>query len=278
MAYTADSTDGRLLLALRAGPMTKGELYERLGGESRVGPFVRAGLVTYDGEYYRLTESGRAACPFRNPLAAGLKPPAIAKLPQEELMVSRIEITDRIKAAGSAGITRAALVTAFDDQESAVDQHILALHKAGLVFKPGRGHVVWHECYQPAQPGKAGETLAEAKERLAKALQCPTPEPTPSGAAHAPAEQPAVSDNNTGSRATDAPPLSGGAAEARARGADGLTRQRPAAPSRHEDGRDISFAIWDDGVLTIQMEGHVIDLPAPATARLARFIGQMEAA
>lgn len=77
---TPDSPAGRVLLALRAGPMTSGELDERIPGFNRETRFlVTRGLVVrpkgLKGGYWTITDAGSAACPLRNPLAAKVTPP-----------------------------------------------------------------------------------------------------------------------------------------------------------------------------------------------------------
>lgn len=72
---TADSTSGRVLLALRAGRMTSSEIRERFPTGTDLSGLARRGLVRIasDGEKgsaYELTDAGRATCPLRNPLAA----------------------------------------------------------------------------------------------------------------------------------------------------------------------------------------------------------------
>lgn len=77
---TSDSPAGRVLQALRAGPMTNGELDERFPGRHVshiLGILARAGLARKDGQqgWWQLTDAGRTACPLRNPLAAVVTPP-----------------------------------------------------------------------------------------------------------------------------------------------------------------------------------------------------------
>lgn len=66
---TANSTVGRVLVALRAGPMSSGELMERFGSLPSMTGLRHKGLVAEDDNGWRLTDAGRAACPLRNPLA-----------------------------------------------------------------------------------------------------------------------------------------------------------------------------------------------------------------
>lgn len=68
MKITANSRTGRILLALRAGPMSVEQLCERSGCRVDNLLFILkcAGLVEEDGDYrLHLTAAGRAACPSR---------------------------------------------------------------------------------------------------------------------------------------------------------------------------------------------------------------------
>lgn len=77
---TPDSRDGRVLLALRAGPMAAAELYDRVPAFSP-SSLQRHGLIErLPEDCYRITAAGRAACPLRNPLAATVAPPPSAAL------------------------------------------------------------------------------------------------------------------------------------------------------------------------------------------------------
>lgn len=71
-AISANSVDGRILLALRAGRMMPSALQERFPSACNfyLGRLMAAGLVDKQGgrfsETYGLTDAGRAACPSRN--------------------------------------------------------------------------------------------------------------------------------------------------------------------------------------------------------------------
>lgn len=140
---TADNNDGRVLLALRAGEMTPGELSER--GLYFPGWFIKAGYVVYSGSSYRMTEVGRAACPFRNPLAApGIVPPATYK-PEIDMsrqnIVTRQQVLAAVKDAGEAGIRKQDLCAQFEHlvHEEAITSHLVMLKKDGSVSNPSRG-------------------------------------------------------------------------------------------------------------------------------------------
>lgn len=130
--YTANSTEGRILLALRAGEMESHQCYERFPVFSGyVGELLRNGLVERNDENYRITPAGRAACPFRNPLLApdGSAP----ALPKESVMpkgknkpLDRDRFLTIVRAAGQSGISRKDLVIIYSDEvcERVVDRWI----------------------------------------------------------------------------------------------------------------------------------------------------------
>jgi hypothetical protein len=118
---TAQSFEGRLLLALRAGPTSNSALVERFGSTSGAYRMVKQGFVVRadgdEGGEFRITAAGRAACPYRNPLAA----PGAVKPITEEVTVSpkltRQEVLD------------------------AITSHLVALKRDGFIQSPRRG--VW---------------------------------------------------------------------------------------------------------------------------------------
>lgn len=143
---TVDNVDGRTLLALRAGPMTAGELSAR-NGSGVAGWLIKAGYITQDDSFYRITEAGRAACPYRNPLAApGVVPPATYK-PEidmsRETVVTRQQVLAAIVAAGQTGISPKFLIAAFGCSDSVIYNHINLLSKQQppVIFKPKNGLV-----------------------------------------------------------------------------------------------------------------------------------------
>lgn len=140
---TADNNDGRVLLALRAGEMTPGELAER--GLHFPGWLITAGYVARDADYYRITEAGRAACPFRNPLAATVVAPAKQEInmPKENI-VTRQDVLEAIAAAGPAGTTCKRLIEKFNCGDQVIYNHVSLLGKAAIpvIFKPEKGRIV----------------------------------------------------------------------------------------------------------------------------------------
>jgi len=64
---TANSMEGRVLLALRPGGMDVSQLAERIptATGNLFTKLVRAGLIQDDVRHYRITAAGLAACPTR---------------------------------------------------------------------------------------------------------------------------------------------------------------------------------------------------------------------
>lgn len=110
-AYTANSTEGRILLALRAGEMESEACYERFTGFPQwARGLLASGLIERSeanhGVTYRITAAGRAACPFRNPLLAA--PGSAPAQPKETVMTKKItaeQLLEHIVAAGPRGTT-----------------------------------------------------------------------------------------------------------------------------------------------------------------------------
>lgn len=143
---TTTNLEGRALLALRAGPMTTSEINERLNG-SLPGWLIKAGLVVISDSHYRITDAGRVACPYRNPLAApgGVQP--ITVKPEVEMskenVVTRQQVLAAIEAAGPSGISPKFLIAAFGCSDSVIYNHISLLSKQQppVIFKPKTGLV-----------------------------------------------------------------------------------------------------------------------------------------
>lgn len=72
-ALNANHTQGRILLALRAGRMTYGALAERFpSGCHYLAELERVGRIAQADGYFALTAAGKQACPSRR--AAPLEP------------------------------------------------------------------------------------------------------------------------------------------------------------------------------------------------------------
>lgn len=182
---TVDNVDGRTLLALRAGPMTQSELAARNGqGPSRW--LIKDGYITQDDSFFRLTEAGRAACPYRNPLAKpGVVPPATYK-PEidmsRETVVTRQQVLAVIKEAGAAGISKLDLATRFEHlvHENAITSHLVMLKKDGTVSNPSRGTWVATDV-QPKRPRTVVESKAGTANKATHAVVMEWLEKQPEG-------------------------------------------------------------------------------------------------
>lgn len=170
MAISADSYNGRALLALRPGGMTGSEAAERWTsrGAGYFSELKRLGLVAYDGETYTLTAAGRAACPYRNELLAAA-PELIAAPPANEppekttmqgkTTVSNTDLLAAIKAAGPLGTTAKELTAHFGCSETIVYNHIMRFNRARppVIFKPRHGIVIAIEYQTAARQAAAYE-------------------------------------------------------------------------------------------------------------------------
>jgi hypothetical protein len=178
---TAHSPEGRVLLALRAGPMSNMALNERLGSTSAVYLLIKQGMVRRvgdeDGEF-GLTEAGRAACPYRNPLAApgAVKPaPKVPTMPRVSI-ITRNDVLNAILSAGAHGITRAALAEQFDrvGEEGPIDMHLTKLlrEKPCLIARPRPGFVIAASHAQALLPETVFDKAMEARpEQCAPAVE-----------------------------------------------------------------------------------------------------------
>lgn len=160
---TASSLEGRALLALRAGPMTIGEVNERLGA-SLPRCLLTAGLVEATADGYRLTGAGLTACPYRNPLAAPgvVKPYTLETDMSRENPVTRQQVLAAIVEAGPAGMTRQALLERFGCPETNLDNRIMHLNKQtqAVIVKPAKGRFVAVEYWKNPAPAGAAEVPA----------------------------------------------------------------------------------------------------------------------
>lgn len=176
---TAETAEGRILLALRAGEMTNSELAERLGHVGGVTNLINLGFVVSICGYYRITDKGRLACPYRNPLAApGAVQPTTFKPEQTMPIVTRQQVLAAIVEAGAAGISRKALIERFACQETIIDNHIMHLNRQApaVIIKPEKCRFMAVEFWR--DPAKAAPVVAitPSPETPAKiALKSPLP-------------------------------------------------------------------------------------------------------
>ena len=147
---TAESFEGRALLALRAGAMSAEEASERWPtcGTRPFQALLKLGYVDYDGDRYALTPAGRAACPCRNPLAAKAAPaihsPEVFTMPKGETRITRDQVLAAITEAGAAGLHRKDLIARFKCPESTLDNHLMHLARGNnpAIFRPRPGQCV----------------------------------------------------------------------------------------------------------------------------------------
>lgn len=279
-AIAADSREGRLLLALRRGPHEPGELAEQFGKLSGLqGQLVRAGLIAYDGDFYTLTEAGRAVCPFRNPLAAKpATPPEVFIMPKGETHVTRQQVLDVIVAGGAAGITRKALIEKFSSRatEQCIDMHITALNRQRppVIFKPKLGVMVGFEHMSAelapvVKDSLTTETPAEIAPKLASTATddwIPEPLATDPPAAH---DIHGVSLAVDHHEVADLPPASLAAQMAQIGG------RLPAVVEdlTIDDPDTTEFAFYSSGGLDIFTNDCAITLQAPVLNKLRAFLG-----
>lgn len=259
--YSANSREGKTLLALRAGPMTNGELYERFPSGHLVSTLVKAGLAESCDNGWRITDAGRAACPLRNPAVATIRKPMPARLarstapiglPAKTAPQTSVRRPEKLTHTGETrmptnarssnqtavdqvlqvliddpeGVMRKDIIKQTHLSDAAVDNAIVNLIKTGKARRKSYGVIA------PVSSG--------AKDIAARLAQ--------SGATASVAGDPASS-------ATAGP-------------AD------PADPSQAIP--EIDFMIHEDGRLTIWYDDEVFVLPPDATHRLCRFLDHLE--
>ena len=252
---SADSREGRLLLALRRGPHEPGELAEQFGKLSGLqGQLMRAGLIAYNGDTYTLTDAGRAACPFRNPLAAkAAVQPEVFIMPKGETHVTRQQVLAVILAGGAAGATRKQLIEKFAGRasEQGVEMHMSALHrqKPAVVFKPKAGVLVGIQ-FANATPSEPAPAPAEiAQETASTGAEDWIPEPL----------------------ATDPPVPATYAVENL--DVEQITARPIIFDTELEDPDQVEFCIFSSGGFEIMSEQGTIGLSAPVLAKLRAFLG-----
>ncbi|MBK5915121.1 hypothetical protein [Rhodocyclus purpureus] len=173
-----DSTLGRLLLILRAGPIEAAQLRERCpAAYTQASTAVRAGLATrsesFEGFVYRITPAGQDACPLRNPLAApgGAQAAGASRRPalrttkgtfamQKTTIASRILAV--IRARGSIGISRQELLTALPDiGKASIDSQLTGLARVGDIHRPTKGWLVAGKAPTAEAPAAAAPSVRE---------------------------------------------------------------------------------------------------------------------
>lgn len=175
-----NSAEIRALQALRApGGIDATQAGERwpANGTTALYALVNRGFAEKIDDTFFITEAGRAACPFRNPLAGKpATPPEVFSMPHGKQEITRQQVHAAIKAAGRDGIHRKALIKHFDCPESTMDNHLMWLNRAvpPVIFKPAKGVVcdiafaneTQHEAEVPAESGQNQAFTAEGINRM----------------------------------------------------------------------------------------------------------------
>lgn len=250
---SADSWEGRVLLALRAGAMTPFEINERWPSGSApnyLKKLVSKHLVEKVGDEYRLTETGRTACPLRNPLAAaGIVQPTTVITETNmarDNIPTRQQVLAAITDAGPAGITKTQLVDKFLHlaAEPAITSHLFMLKKSGQALNPTRG--LW------VAAAFSGQTPVETIEIA---------DVHPTTAAHFDALEQGDS--------AEAPPVGNACPQA-------PTAETACILVDNED--DIEIWLSSDGSMRIVSERVVVSLARPVTRKVRAFLGLFQEA
>lgn len=263
----------RALRALRApGGISAEQAWERWPstGSKQLHDLVKKGFAAHDGEAFTITEAGRAACPFRNPLLAGGAPGTVvpASQPKENTMPSRTDVFNAILSAGPEGIARKALAEKLGVSDNTIDNHVWHLCNADVptVGRPQRGRLVASQFIDPAE-GWVPETVA-APPVSAKADEFSL------SIGAKPGDLPAVTEKTLAavdSMLAALPPLGAGAVnQPRATG--------PGAPTvpdlvHIEDARLVEFAVFSTGGFEINTENGTVRLGRAALYKMRRFLG-----
>lgn len=273
---TTTNLEGRALLALRAGPMTTSELNERLG-YSLPGWLLKAGYVVFADSAYRLTEAGRAACPYRNPLAApGVVKPYTFKSEIEmsrDNVITRQQVLAAIVEAGAAGINKRHLVDRFPMvNENAITSHLVMLKKDGSINNPSLGLWVAVTSQPTQQSGNADARRAGFSK--APAPEAPAITPSPDSPFKAALTSPSAIVS----------PMIDELAELIVEASHQEPIDVPAIPERRATPRididtadDFEVGIYSDGTLTLEiddgLQDAIVEFSPLALAKLRRFLG-----
>lgn len=165
-----NSAEIRALQALRApGGIDTAQASERWpsGGSNALYALVRRGFAEKIDDTFFITEAGRAACPFRNPLAGKpANPPEVKSMPRARV-TTQATVLATIAAAGAAGITRAALFDRTDATHKAIANHLVRLLSSGAIQRPERGLYVATDL-KTAQETPSTATVESCVQQTAK--------------------------------------------------------------------------------------------------------------
>ena len=255
VTYSANSREGKTLLALRAGPMTNGELYERFPSGHLVSALAKAGLAEPCENGWRITDAGRAACPLRNPAVATITPPSAAPLkrstapiglPARTAPQTSVRRPEKPIHTGENRMPTAAR----SSNQTAVDQVLGLLIDAPEGVR--RADIIKQTRLSDAAVDNAIFNLIKTGKAVRKAYGVIAP----------------VSPSARDITARLAHP------GATAAVADDSVSVATAAPS--EATPEIDFMIHEDSRLTIWYGDEIFVLPPDATRRLCRFLDYIE--
>lgn len=261
VTYSAASREGKTLLALRAGPMTNGELYERFPSGHLVSALAKAGLAESCDDGWRITDAGRAACPLRNPAVAMIRKPTPARLVRSALPIglpaktapqTSVQHTEKPIHTGENRMPTAARST----NQTAVNQ-VLGL----LIDAPEgvqRKDIIKRTRLSDAAVDNAIVNLIKTGKAMRKAygVIAPVSDGANAIAAH-------LARSGATAAAAGAP---ASAATAALVGPDDPCQAMP----------EIDFMIHEDSRLTIWYGDEIFVLPPDATRRLCRFLDHIE--
>lgn len=277
---TADSLNGRVLLALRAGEMEFEACHERFVSFGTViGGLVHAGLVERGDDSYRITGAGRAACPFRNPKAAPPGASAITKEIQPMSATAGIttpQVLDRIIAAGPAGISPKDLAAEFGISNKGIYYHLKAM---GAAVQKTRGIVVAAGFVKPEIPAEVAAEAEKIAQEYAEMIDFEI-EPAAEAAAEGPAIDGFISSLRESGRQArlnnerlllEAPEVSAVAESTAERVA---SRIRALPEYLDIDDPDlVEFCVFSSGGMDIYFDDNTISMAAPVLAKLRAFLG-----
>ncbi len=251
--YTANSLEGRTLLALRAGPMSTSALAGRFPAGHKAHVLRKRGLVALADEVWTLTAAGRAACPLRNPLAtahraqpsaapvrvaaAGVttKPtrlPAQATtggtaMPRTTAGQSAVDKVRCLLNESPEGVARKCIIGKTSLSEASVDNAIYNLIKSGEATRKSYGVIA------------ATSALIRIEGALVPVAAAATP---------------AAKTQGTAEQAGDAKP----------------------SEDKTENASAVEFSVYSDGRLAIIDGTEILVLQPDATRRLGYFLGCFE--
>lgn len=133
LSISANSPLGRVLLALRPGPMASEALDERIPSHPSFTALAKKGLITGDCNAWHLTEMGRLACPLRNPLSAKVTPPPSTALPKLTLNASSRNRNDQPSTGGPEMPTTNGKLKSIDMVRDKLSRHPMGIERKEII-------------------------------------------------------------------------------------------------------------------------------------------------